>query len=47
MSLALVLLAFVFAVLAMLNVAIPRISLIGAALAFYFASLLVGHVPTF
>lgn len=40
----LVLVALIFALLATFNAPLPRINLIGAALAAYFASLLVGHL---
>ena len=44
MALALLLIAFVFAVLTMLNVTVPRINTLGAAITFWIASLLIGHV---
>jgi hypothetical protein len=36
--------ALICAILAALEASVPRINLIGAALAFYFASLLVGMI---
>ena len=43
MTLVLMIFAFVCAVLAAVSVPSGRINLVGAALAFYFASLLWGH----
>jgi hypothetical protein len=42
-SLALMLVAFVLFVLAALSVAVPRVNLIGAGLAFWVLSVLLGH----